>query len=94
MANEPKSPNPFDLLLEQIRAVVREEIGAANGNGRQLEERMLDVHEAAKLLSVSEDWLYHNLKTLPFTRKLGDKKQMVRFSYIGIMRWLEAKKFA
>jgi excisionase family DNA binding protein len=86
-----QSPNPFDLLIEQIRAVVREEIRSAH-NGRLAEDRLLDIDEAAKLLSVSEDWLYHNLKKLPFARKLGPK--MVRFSYAGIMRWLEAKKFS
>jgi predicted DNA-binding transcriptional regulator AlpA len=53
---------------------------------------MLDIDEAAKLLSVSEDWLYHNLKKLPFARKLGPK--MVRFSHAGIIRWLDAKKFS
>ena len=29
--------NPFDLLIEQIPAAVREEITAALGNGRQLQ---------------------------------------------------------
>ena len=31
--NEAKTPNPFDLLLDQIREVVRAELRAANGNG-------------------------------------------------------------
>jgi excisionase family DNA binding protein len=83
--------NPFDLLLDQIRAVVREEI-AANLNGTATKgDRLLDPAEAAKLLSVSEDWLYHNAGKLPFTRKLG--RRLLRFSYQEMMKWIESKKF-
>lgn len=82
--------NPFDLLLDQFRAIVREEIKAAsNGNGKA--DRLLDPAEAAKLLSVSEDWLYHQAKRLPFTRKLGPR--LLRFSEQGILKWMETKKF-
>ena len=56
---------PFDLLLDQIRAVVREEIKSANGAGGK-NDKLLNPEETAKLLSVSEDWLYHNAKSLPF----------------------------
>jgi predicted DNA-binding transcriptional regulator AlpA len=52
---------------------------------------VLDPEEAAKLLSVSEDWLYHNAKKLPFTRKLGPR--LLRFSYHGMIKWMESKKF-
>ena len=81
------------FLLDRIREVVREEIKAAatNGNGHK-EDRLLDIEEAAKLLSVSQDYLYHNRKKLPFARKLGPK--MLRFSYVGALRWMESKKFA
>ena len=81
--------NPFDMLLEQIRTVVREEIKAANGNGFR-DDRLIDASEAAKLLSVTEDWLYRHGKKLPFTRKLGHK--MLRFSYVGIQRYLAVHK--
>jgi predicted DNA-binding transcriptional regulator AlpA len=81
---------PFDLLLDQIRVVVREEIKSANGAGAKT-DRLLDPEEAAKLLSVSEDWLYHNAKRLPFTRKLGAR--LLRFSYQGMIKWMESKKF-
>jgi predicted DNA-binding transcriptional regulator AlpA len=83
--------NPFDLLLEQIREVVREEI-QANANGKAAKgDRLLYPEEAAKLLSVSQDWLYHNAKKLPFTRKLGPR--LLRFSYHGMIKWMESKKF-
>lgn len=82
--------NPFDLLLDQIRAVVREEIKSANGAGAKT-DRLLDPEEAAKVLSISEDWLYHNAKTLPFTRKLGPR--LLRFSYQAMIKWMESKKF-
>jgi predicted DNA-binding transcriptional regulator AlpA len=88
-----EAKNPFDLLVDQIRAVVREEIRAANANGAAAKggERLLDPKEAADMLSVSEDWLYHNAKKLPFTRKLGPR--LLRFSYQGIVKWMESKRF-
>jgi predicted DNA-binding transcriptional regulator AlpA len=84
-------PDPFSILIDQIRAVVREEI-AANLNGTATKgDRLLDPAEAAKLLSVSEDWLYHNARKLPFTRKLGPR--LLRFSYQEMIKWMESKKF-
>jgi predicted DNA-binding transcriptional regulator AlpA len=84
--------NPFDLLVEQIRAVVREEIKSAKcSSAASKNDRLLDPEEAAKVLSVSEDWLYHNAKRLPFTRKLGPR--LLRFSYQGMIKWMESKKF-
>jgi predicted DNA-binding transcriptional regulator AlpA len=83
--------NPFDLLLDQIRDVVRQEIKAASNGMAAKGDRLLDPEGAAKLLSVSEDWLYHNAKKLPFTRKLGPR--LLRFSYHGMLKWMESKKF-
>lgn len=79
-----------DELKEILREVVREEI-KAGGNGRE-PDRLLEIEEAAKVLAVSVDWLYHNRKKLPFTRKLSPK--MLRFSYREMLRWMEAKKFS
>jgi len=75
----------------QLRELVKQELQAAGHNGRG-EDRLLDAGEAAKLLSVSEGWLYHNAKNLPFTRKLGHK--MLRFSYLGIQKYLATRKTA
>jgi len=88
--SESASKNPFDLLLDQFRVIVREEIKAANGNGSK-NDRLLDPEKAAELLSVSADWLYHHAKRLPFTRKLGPR--LLRFSEQGILKWMESKKF-
>ena len=85
--------NPFDLLLEQFRAIVREEIAVAlaNGNGAATEnDRLLNPEEAAQILKVEVRWLYRHSKTLPFTRKLSHK--VLRFSERGLLRWKEAKR--
>jgi predicted DNA-binding transcriptional regulator AlpA len=81
--------NPFDVLLDAFRQVVREEISALKTeiNGQ---DRLLDAEEAAGLLCVSEDWLYRHAKRLPFARKLAPK--MLRFSYVGIVKWLATRK--
>jgi predicted DNA-binding transcriptional regulator AlpA len=84
-------PNPFDPFFEKIREIVREEIKAASNGMAAKGDRLLDPEEAAKLLSVSEDWLYHHAKKLPFTRKLGPR--LLRFSYHGMIKWMESKKF-
>lgn len=50
------NPNLFDLLVEQIRAVVREEIAAAsNGNGHS--PALLSAEAAAKLFEVPKSWI-------------------------------------
>jgi predicted DNA-binding transcriptional regulator AlpA len=48
--------------------------------------------EAAKMLSMSTDWLYRHAKKLPFTRKLGPK--MLRFSHQGILKWIATRKLS
>ncbi|MDH3444436.1 MAG: hypothetical protein OEN50_10965 [Deltaproteobacteria bacterium] len=78
-------------LLDAIRQAVREAIDTAQiQNGSQDGDRLLQADEAAKLLSVSEDWLYRNAKKLPFARKLGPK--MLRFSSLGIQKYLATRK--
>jgi len=79
---------PFDLLLESFRQIVREEIGKAADSKT---DHLLAPEEAAKLLCVSEDWLYHQAKKLPFTRKLGPR--LLRFSERELLKWIESKKF-
>jgi predicted DNA-binding transcriptional regulator AlpA len=89
--SEPTNPPSLlgQAILDAIRQAVREEIQAATNNTKG--DRLLDPEEAAKLLSVSEDWIYHNAKKLPFTRKLGPR--LLRFSYHGMLKWMESKKF-
>ena len=52
--NEPK--NPFDLLLDQIRRVVAEEIVKAL-NERKPARLMFTLEEAALMLGVQRSWL-------------------------------------
>jgi excisionase family DNA binding protein len=50
------SKNPFDLLLDQIRAVVREEIAKALSQRRPARLNF-STAEAADMLGVTESWL-------------------------------------
>ena len=73
----------------ELRELIRDEIKAAT-TSQQEADRLLSAEEAATLMSVSEDWLYRNAKTLPFARKVG--KKLLRFSQRGIIKWLESRK--
>lgn len=53
-------------------------------------DQMLMAKDVAKILGCSEDWVYRNAKTLPFTRKLGRKN--LRFSKSGLEKWLASRK--
>jgi excisionase family DNA binding protein len=53
--------NPFDLLIEQIRTVVREEVAAAlSGNGHA---KPLTAEELARQLQMSEATIYKLAKS-------------------------------
>ena len=80
--------NPFDLLLDQIRAVVREEVAAAVKGSK--DDRLLSLEEVCKTLNCTEAWIYHNTKKLPFVRKVGG---LLRFSNNDLQRWIAAQKF-
>src|SRR5262245_31727051 len=71
------------MTAGQLRELVRAEMQAARTN-QQDTDRWLDAGEAAKILSMSEDWLYRSAKKLPFAYKLGPK--MLRFSYQGMVK--------
>ena len=78
----------FESLL---RRVVREELKVLNSSNRN-DDRLVTAEEAAKMLSVSPDWLYRNSKRLPFSRRIHRK--MLRFSFQGIQKFIaEAKRF-
>lgn len=63
MSEPAKTPNAFDLLIEQIREVVREEIKAAGGNGNG-RGALLTAEQLAKALQVNKatvyDWVRSN----------------------------------
>ncbi len=74
-----------DALLEAIRQAVREEIATALANGIPKGDHLIDRKKAAKLLDVSEPWLYANWKRLPFARKVGNA---LKFSHAGIQKYI------
>ena len=91
--NQTNSPSSLEKAVsEVIRQAV---LDAVNTGGPKHETppegRLLTVDEAAVMLSVSPDWLYRN-KKLPFRRKLGPK--MLRFSYQGIVKWMDTRKLS
>jgi predicted DNA-binding transcriptional regulator AlpA len=87
------SKNPFDILLEQIRQIVREEITMAIQNGAltvSQQDTLLSPEKAAELMGVAPRWLYRHAAKLPFTRRISRKN--LRFSEAGLRRWLGARK--
>lgn len=88
--NEPNN-SLAEALAAIIKPIVTEAVKEAM-NGHKDEDRLVDAEEAARLLCVSEDWLYRCAKKLPFTRKLGPK--MLRFSSVGIQKYLATRKIA
>ena len=83
------TPNAFAPFFDEVRKIVREEVTQLAREASQ-QDRLLDAEEAARILSVSVEWLYRNAKRLPFTRKLGHK--MLRFSSVGIQKYLAIRK--
>jgi predicted DNA-binding transcriptional regulator AlpA len=73
----------------EMRELIRQEVQAAGLNGVQADE-WVDIKTAAKLMSVSAEWIYHNRKTLPFASKVG--RRLLRFSRNGLQKWMESKK--
>jgi hypothetical protein len=84
--------SPFDLLLDQIRVVVREEVAAALNNGRPPDEKgnYLTPQEAAKIMGVDVNWLYRHRRTLPFAH--GASKKVLRFDEAALRRWMQSRK--
>ena len=80
-----------DALAAILKPIVEGAVKEAL-NGHRDEDRLVDAEEAARLLCVSEDWLYRAAKKLPFTRKLGPK--MLRFSSQGIQKYLATRKIS
>jgi hypothetical protein len=60
--NDPK--NPFDLLLDQFRQIVREEIAAALDK-KPPAKLQYTIKEAAQMLGVKRSWLSAKIKGDP-----------------------------
>jgi len=78
------------LTAEELAAVVQDAVKAALRSAPK-EDRLLTVEHVAEILNVTPEWIYHNTKKLPFTRKVGG---MLRFSANGLQRYIEASKFS
>lgn len=87
MSEAAKNPNPFELLIEQIRAVVREEIAAANAN---VAKELLEPEELATALKVPVSWVYEQSRqgNIP-TRRIG---RYIRFGLAEVLESKAAKK--
>jgi len=83
--------NLGEAFLEMMRQAVREEIRTVIRDVRE-SDRLLTAQESAQMLCVSPDWLYRNARKLPFTRRLGPK--MLRFSRLGIEKWIATRKIS
>src|SRR5262245_48969044 len=86
--------NPFDLLLDQIRVVVREEIAAARINGAEPvsaeKETWLTAEQAAAIIGVNKERVYQYAKRWTFAKKISHKA--LRINEAGLRRWLAARK--
>jgi len=92
MSDPAKPPTLFsEAIREELQEIVKQAVSEAMKSTKNVEERLLDAEEAARVLSATKEWLYQNRRRLPFTRKLGHK--LLRFSYAGMLRWIESKKF-
>ncbi len=93
--NEPININDTSLAVTltvgQLRALMREEIEKAQCPNRHKEgDSLLSVDEAAKVLSVSRDWLYRHGKKLGLARPLSPRS--VKYSSQAIQRYLTTRK--
>lgn len=77
---------PPDGSITLPREALLEALGSPTPSPAAVPDRLLTVKEAAKLLAVSQKYLYEHADDFPFTRRLGPKT--LRFSAQGIERWL------
>jgi len=79
-----------EALLNEIEGAVHRAVERVYGNGHHEKDQLLNAKAAAKVLSVSEYWLYDHADTLPFTRRLAPN--VLRFSSNGIQKWIATRK--
>jgi excisionase family DNA binding protein len=77
------------LTAEELSAIVQDAVKSAVRSAPK-DDKLLTVEEVCAVLNVKDDWLYHNIKRLPFVRKVGG---MLRFSSNSLQRYIEAAKF-
>jgi excisionase family DNA binding protein len=98
-------PDPMEIPIESIAPVITRlsslqtalaarliRIPIALNQNESLpesEDELLTTADAAKLLNVSEDWIYRRAGRLPFARRLSRKA--LRFSKTGLLKWRKAR---
>jgi predicted DNA-binding transcriptional regulator AlpA len=92
---KPNSPPPdavlayleplMDLLADKIAQRMEQKKAAPK------EDRLLTVEQVCEILNCTDSWVYHNLKELKCSVKVGG---MLRFSSIGLQRYIESAKFS
>jgi excisionase family DNA binding protein len=77
-----ENPSPFDLLVDQIRIVVREEIAAAAGS-RNGSRELLEPEMLAERLKVPVSWVYEQSRqgNIP-THRIG---RYIRFDLSEVL---------
>ena len=82
--------NPFNLLLEQFRGIVREEIKAANSNGAK--NPLLEADDLAARLKVPVSWVYEQSRqgNIP-THRIG---KYIRFDLAEVLESQKKKEIA
>jgi len=77
------------LTAEDLSVIVQDAVKSAMKSAPK-DDRLLNVEQVCEILNVSEEWIYHNTKKLPFARKI---RGHLRFSANGVQRYIEAAKF-
>jgi excisionase family DNA binding protein len=85
-----KEPLVVQLTVEELSEIVREAVKNALKVAPK-DDRLLTIEQVCEALNVSDEWLYHHAKKLPFVRKIGG---MLRFSNNGLQRYIESAKFS
>jgi excisionase family DNA binding protein len=75
------------LTVEEFESMLQRVARAAAPK----EDKLLTIEQVCEVLNVSDEWVYHHVKKLPFVRKVGG---MLRFSNNGLQRYIESTKFS
>ena len=78
------------LTIDELSGVIREAVKNAL-KAAPRDDRLLTIEQVCEALNVSDEWIYHHAKKLPFVRKVGG---MLRFSNNGLQRYIESAKFS
>jgi hypothetical protein len=65
-----KEPLVVQLTVEELSEIVREAVKNALKTAAR-DDHLLTIEQVCDVLNVSEEWLYHHARKLPFVRKVG-----------------------